>query len=445
MKNQTLFCFRVFAIVIFTCLVSSGFGQTLTAKPDTKIAPRSNGFYEYLPEGYSAGSQKYPVIIFFHGLGETGSGNASSLPKVMSIAMPRQIRDGVFPKSFNVDGHTYRFIVIIPQFTNTPQNEDVEAVIDYAISHYRVDTSRIYLTGLSMGGGSIWYYAGASVQNSQRLTAIVPVCGAGWPLPSRSYNMAIANLPVWATHNDGDGTVPSWYTKDFVNNMNNYKTPPTPRAKMSIFPVGGHDAWSHTYDLNFKENGKNVYEWMLTFQKKSVLPVTDLKFSGKSADGVTTLAWTTSTESKNLGFTVERSLDGTKFDSLAFVRTQGDEGGKYAYVDQYALNGTSFYRLKVLAITGQSTYSNIVAIEAHGQNKALIFPNPVSDVLNLQTNYTPHNALLRIFDLSGRAVLEKVINGSGNHSIPVNLPSGMYSAILIENGKISLKESFIKK
>jgi len=216
---------------------------------------------------------------------------------------------------------------------------------------------------------------------------------------------------------------------------------------MTIFPVSGHDAWTKTYDLNFREDGLNVYEWMLTHSRReqNVLAVFDLKFSAKENNGTTSLNWNTSRELNNLGFSVERSSDGNKFDSLAFISSQGEKGGNYSFTDTYPESGQNFYRLKVFESTGKITFSNVVRVDIRNTtNKVSIYPNPVSSTMNFQTNYNPGNAVLRIFDVSGRAVMEKTISGSGNHSIPLNLPSGMYSAILLENGRMAFKQSFIK-
>ncbi len=431
---------------LLICLFSTAaFSQTFTPKYNTSMTVHSKGYYEYLPTGYSAGSQKYPLLVFFHGLGELGDGSSSNLSKVLANGTPKQINQGIFPATFNVDGKTFSFIVLCPQFVDWPESYDVENIINYAIKNYRVDTSRIYLTGLSMGGGVVWTYAGDGVNYSRRISAMVPISGAAYPTDDRCMNIAAGNVPAWATHNDGDPTVPVSNTIGFVTGINKTRIPPNPRAKMSIFSSGSHDAWSHTYDLNFKEDGLNVYEWMLQFQKVSVLPVLNLKFSGKQMNSDALLTWNTTGESNNEGFSVERSADGAHFDSLAFIPTIGENGGNYQYTDAAPLNGRNFYRLKVIAVTGQVTNSNVISIDLAGSNKVSIFPNPVGNIMNLQTNYDPGKAVLRIFDMSGKTVFEKALTGTGNHSIPLNLPAGMYSAVLIESGNIAFKQSFIKR
>lgn len=446
MKKNLSNCQRFVIVTILILILNPAFSQTFTPKYNTSMTVHSNGFYEYLPVGYSEGSQKYPLLIFFHGLGELGDGGTSNLSKVVSIGTPNQIKNGQFPTSFTVGGKTFRFIVLAPQFNDWPESYDVDNIINYAIKNYKVDTSRIYLTGLSMGGGVIWTYAGDGVNFSRRISAMVPVCGAAWPAESRCENIAAGDVPVWATHNSGDGTVPVSNTNGFIEGINKTKTPPNPHAKKSIFETGGHDAWSHTYDFNFKENGLNVYEWMLQYQKVSILPVLNLKFSGKEQNGTAALAWNTTGESNNFGFSVERSLDGARFDSVTFVSTLGEDGGNYQYSDISSLNGKIFYRLKIIAVTGQVTYSNVISIDLHGTNKISIFPNPVGDVMNIQSNFDVGKSVLRIFDMSGKTVVEKAISGAGNHNIPLNnLPAGMYSAVLVENGSLTFKQSFIKR
>lgn len=440
---------RSFGLPLFFCLIffpdSNIFGQTFTPKYNTSMTPQSNGYYEYLPEGYNSGSQKYPLLIFFHGSGERGNGSAASLPLVLRNGTPKQISEGIFPKSFTVGGKTYSYIVIAPQVTDDLKPVDVDNIINYAIAHYRVDTLRIYLTGLSMGGGDVWEYAGASVDYGNRISAMVPVCGAAYPADDRYIKIAIANIPVWATHNNGDGIVPASYTIGFVNGINNQNPPPNPKAKMTIFNNNSHDAWTATYDLNFKENGLNVYEWMLQYQKESVLAVNDLKFKVAAEKNDVAINWSTASEVNNYGFVIERSSDSRRFDSIAFVPSSGASAHQYKYVDYAPAAGENFYRLKIISNAGQVTYSEVRNVLYAGTKSISLFPNPVNNVLHIQSGYNLSNASLRITDIAGKSVMVNSISGSGDHSIPVRLVPGMYVATIIQEGKVVFNQTFIKK
>jgi endoglucanase len=230
------------------------------------INGNSGGYFEYLPAGYN-NNTTYPLIVFVHGIGELGSGQPGDLDKIINCwtALPRLIVNGGFPTSFNVGGVQKGFIVISPQFKGWPSGGDINDVINYAVNNYRVDQSRIYVTGLSMGGGATWDF-GAAFPN--RAAAIVPVCGATYPDQGKAQSIANAKLPVWALHNDFDGTVQSSYTKDWVTNITNFGG----NARKTIFPDYGHDAWTKSYNPSYRENNMNVYEWMLQYSKGGSAP-----------------------------------------------------------------------------------------------------------------------------------------------------------------------------
>jgi len=259
--NSTAYAALMLVALCYFCPVAA---QVQTAR-HVDVNPNCGGYYEYLPQGYNWETQSYPLIVFLHGVGELGNGT-TQLPLVLNNGIPKLINSGQFPVSFNVNGQTHKFIVISPQFKQWPTPTDINSVISYAIQHYRVNSSRIYVTGLSMGGGATWEYAGN--QNfANRVAAVVPVCGASWPSQERAQVIASNRIAVWATHNDGDWTVPVSYTNDYINYINSCNANPV--GKKSIWQIVSHDAWTRTYDPDYRENGLNVYEWMLQYTKGS--------------------------------------------------------------------------------------------------------------------------------------------------------------------------------
>ena len=261
MKNSRC----LLSAVLFTFLFFFSNAQTFTARTNT-ISGNCGGYYEYLPQGYSSNTgQSYPLIVAVHGIGELGNGT-SDLPNLLNCwtSIPRLIANGGFPSSFNVGGQNFSFIVICPQYKAWPYASDVNDVVNYAIQNYRVDQSRIYVTGLSMGGGAVWDFAG---NYPTKAAAVVPVCGAASSDPTRAGAIANAKLPVWATHNQNDPTVSVSNTTGWVNLINQLGG----NAMATIFNASGHDAWTQTYDPNFTQNanGENIYQWMLQHQKGS--------------------------------------------------------------------------------------------------------------------------------------------------------------------------------
>ena len=227
------------------------------------VSARIAGFYKALPARYDSTTKKYPLLIFLHGVGELGNGT-TDLPRLLSNAVPKLLNQKSFPAQFTVNGTSYSFIVINPQFKEWPQPADVNAMVDYAINHYRVDESRIYVAGLSMGGGVTWDYA---VAYASRIAAVVPICGASWIAKDKMSTVVSAKLPVWAFHNNDDGTVAVATTTNNVDNINSYN--PAVPAKKTIWATGGHDAWTKATNPATREcDGKNMFEWMLQFTRE---------------------------------------------------------------------------------------------------------------------------------------------------------------------------------
>ena len=118
------------------------------------------GFYEYKPTTYSPTStKKYPLIIFLHGIGERGNGT-TDLIKLTWHAIPRIIAAGGTMTYKNPKtGEMETFLVLSPQLSYNYGYWDmfyVEEMLKYAKQNLNVDLNRIYLTGLSAGGGGVW-------------------------------------------------------------------------------------------------------------------------------------------------------------------------------------------------------------------------------------------------------------------------------------------------
>jgi len=226
------------------------------------VTPNCGGYLKSLPAYYDSSNREYPLIIFIHGIGELGNGT-TNLINMDRAGLPRLIKKNAFPADFEVEGKHYSFVVISPQFKKWPTSADVKAVLDHSVKQYRIDKSRIYITGLSMGGGVTWNYA-AEMGNT--VAAAAPVCGGSWPDEKRTSSIAAFNLPVWAFHNADDPIVAVSISRNFITNINAHH--PAVEAKVTVWATGGHDAWTKAYDPNFRENKKNLYEWMLQYSLK---------------------------------------------------------------------------------------------------------------------------------------------------------------------------------
>ncbi len=403
--------FRVRAIGISICVVASLVlhAQVQTAK-HISVIPNSGGYYEYLPEGYNSGTQQYSLILFIHGMGELGDGSAAQLPRVLRHGPPKLINQNIFPKSFTVNGQTHRFVIISPQFRDWPTNTDINSFINHCIATYRINANRIYLTGLSMGGGVTWEYPGTGPTYANRIAAIVPICGASWPDYTRARNIANANIAVWGTHNDGDPTAPVFYTNDYITHINQPPSP-VPPAKKTIFQSNSHDAWTRTYDTSFRENGLNIYEWMLQYARNTtvVLPVALRNLNATNAGAQIDITWTTDNEQTNSHFTISRSFDGVNFSNLINIPgTNTNSKHDYSYADIAPRRGNNYYRLSQTDVNGLTTFYPVLRVAFGGPVKGLVFnPNPVSSTISIHLTHPENGPVaLSVSDMQGRLLRE---------------------------------------
>ena len=206
-----------------------------TAERARLKVPYEFRYLSYVPDGYGSDrSQNWPLLLFLHGVGERGS----DLELVKINGPPKLIEAG----------KKFPFVVISPQ---CPQETwwvppALEAFIDSIQRRYRIDSARIYVTGLSMGGFATWELA---ERHPERYAAVIPICGGG----DTSRAGHLRNLPVWAFHGAKDDVVPLSGSKDMIDAIKAAGGNP----RFTIYPQAGHDSWTETYAND------EIYSWLL--------------------------------------------------------------------------------------------------------------------------------------------------------------------------------------
>jgi hypothetical protein len=163
--------------------------------------------------------------------------------------------------------------------------------------------------------------------------------------------------------------------------------------------VQSHDAWTQTYNPNFKENGLNIYEWMLQYQRaESILPVTLTNYRIISAErqGVT-IGWSTTAELNNQYFSIERSTDGESYTAIGKVNgTNLATGSNYTFTDSRPVTGNNFYRLAQTDMDGRTNYFGILktVIDYGRESSLVLFPNPASRSITVGFNHPDKDRLL---------------------------------------------------
>lgn len=229
------------------------------------------GFYQYLPPSYKAsGEKKHPLIIFLHGIGEKGTGSEQDLEKINCCGIPKYINLG-HTMEFTWNGKKEGFVVLYPQLYSrygTWENYYVDIMLEYAKANLNIDTNRIFLTGLSLGGGGTWVYASASVNKARQLAGIVPVVSPCFM--TNGCNIANANLPVLAVHAMNDDKASPLCTLNAIKSINDCGAVVKPN--MIMYDNGGHYVWVYrAYDTAYNYYNPNVYEWMLA-QSRALQP-----------------------------------------------------------------------------------------------------------------------------------------------------------------------------
>lgn len=205
--------------------------KTLEAEVTTKV---TLNYLLYLPDDYEKSDQDWPLLLFLHGAGESGN----DLERVKRHGPPKQI----------AAGKDFPCIVVSPQSPRMGWRPEVlNALLDEVTSKYRVDESRIYVSGISMGGYGTWALAAAS---PDRFAAIAPICGGGNPADAPK----LKGVPAWVFHGARDSVVPLARSEEMVEALKAAGG----NVKFTVYPDADHDSWTVTYD------NPELYEWLLS-------------------------------------------------------------------------------------------------------------------------------------------------------------------------------------
>jgi predicted peptidase len=231
----------------------SPFMQRTVVKLD---ATHEQNAWLQLPIHYNSGfdTEKYPLLIFFNGKFE--SALFGGLEKLIPVGVPKYMADSI-RFSFDTGSKKQQFIVLCPQSENGfPSPISINLIIDYMVAKYRVDASRIYLTGVSSGAASIFSYLTNKQEYANRIAAAVPMSSTA--LESEK----VANLSFIA--NAGIPTQIFCGTADNVFNQNKSYADAINRSRpgLAVFNAynSGHGNWNPFYD---PKANPSIYEWML--------------------------------------------------------------------------------------------------------------------------------------------------------------------------------------
>ena len=448
--------------------------------PNTNIGSFFKGYLEYTPPGYDpGGTQMYPLILYFHGIGEAGPGTSSSLCSILTllnpptdnnaadIPLPERIERGELP-TVSSGGNSYSYIVLSPQYDHYSYPNDypsagaVEDMIDYAVTHYKVDPNRIYLTGISAGSNMVMEYVGSSAARANRVAAIAMAseCSSVGNYPNGPGYVAMANLPVWEVHciNDDNGFCQDSISSNWINAINAHVPPPNPLAKKTTLPITGwpcnmgftHNTWNTLYNPAFTDGGPNFYNWLIQFSNGTSLPANMKDYSARLDKSKVIVEWTTTNESNTDRFVLERAGPDQHFRMLTEVAAAGYSAAdkKYSLVDDQPLPGTSYYRLSLINKDQRQEYFTIKKVNNPTSWAGKVnIPNPARGNLFIYLNLDKQeNIQVQLFDLNGRLLREvkKVAYaGASSQSLDVSAFSHGTYMVRISSETIAINRTII--
>ena len=252
---------RCFVLVL---TASSATGSALAANPaEFQVFSLTTGTSTLLPGRIypppAASTSRRPLIVFLHGAGESGTNNTLQVNGNIDNLLTEAKRRGAYLYAPQTNGG----------WTSSTVTDRVMSMVDRALGELNVDASRLYVTGLSMGGGGTW-----NVLNryGERFAAGVPICAVG---PGVDFNPAnLLDESIWAFHARSDATVSVTTTRNVVNsilaaggeapwvfptNANPLEpefTSPSIDLKYTDYRLGGHGIWGRVYST------PAMYEWM---------------------------------------------------------------------------------------------------------------------------------------------------------------------------------------
>lgn len=217
-------------------------GQETTGFVNRVHQDAEGGAHKYavfVPQGYTR-DKEWPCIVFLHGAGERGDDGA--LQTKVGLAPAIRQREKTFP-----------FLAVFPQcksggrwLADSPDGQRAMAMLGEVQKEFRVDASRVHLTGLSLGGMGTW---SLGMKYPERWAALVPVCGRG----DAAQVDRIKNLPIWCFHGDADRAVSVEGSRAMIQALQTAGAKP----RYTEYPGVGHNSWDAAYGTD------ELYTWLL--------------------------------------------------------------------------------------------------------------------------------------------------------------------------------------
>lgn len=178
---------------------------------------------------------------------------------------------------------------------------------------------------------------------------------------------------------------------------------------------------NYSFDWTLYKNASGTTDPSIISCQPLLLPVELLFLAGLPNGNQVDLTWATASEKNSSHFLVQRSSNGSDFYTIGRVAAAGNSQQRidYTFTDTDPFTGVNYYRLKLVDLDGRTDVSNVIAVAFDGPvGKVMVFPNPVSDLLNLMVETAGQTAVtLRILDATGRLVRAEQAQVEGGRQV----------------------------
>lgn len=259
------------------------------------------------------------------------------------------------------------------------------------------------------------------------------------------------NIPKWSSNTDA--------AQSFDNNT--FPAVKLPFLQMMIKwhnqdPVSQKEIARNNASYGFQRNRNPFIDspllvnriWNAACPGLSTLPVNLLFFTAKQSGSNVLLKWNVTNELNLVGYEVQRSNDGSSFNTITNIKALG--GTNYSYTDVFDVNGGSvvYYRLKKIENNTSSNYSEVIKIAVPVNERITVYPNPAKDYVNILLNkYSISPLSVSISDATGRVIFQASYSPS-NSSIRIptyNYANGNYYLRTTMGSASSLQKIVIAK
>ena len=202
----------------------------------------------------------YPLVILFHGAGERGADNVRQLvwgAEPLLRHMRERGIEGYFIAGQVPNGQQWvdtpwgNVAHRMPAKPSEPMALALE-LVDRTLAERPVDRTRVYATGISMGGYGTW---DAVQRRPELFAAAMPICGGG----DTHLAWKIRDVPIWTWHGDADTVVPTVRSREMVSAL----WAVDGKVRYTEVPGCGHGAWGPAY------GSREALDWLFSRRKAS--------------------------------------------------------------------------------------------------------------------------------------------------------------------------------